>query len=175
GWLSQLTLHYFFTTGEQFLQARDAQRVKGLAGEDKQVCGKDVNRKTLTLPIAALKMFGFQQFLTGIGQFSKESLADWFETVILPNRTQIKQILGVSINPEKDTPIAFVQRVLKKMGLTLTYLGRFGERGNTQRVYGPANIDPDGRQDIFARWFERDSDLYPFDTVSSKSLLNNQA
>jgi hypothetical protein len=175
GWLAQLTFHYFFTRGEKYLQARDTQRVKKLAGEGGQVCSKDVNRKTDTLQIKTLKLLGFDRFLSGIGQFTKESLAEWFENEILPVRAQIKQILGVTINPEKDTPIAFVQRVLKKFGLTLQYLGRFGQRGQTQRVYGPANIDPDGRQDIFARWDERDSILYRFDTVSTESLLINQA
>jgi hypothetical protein len=175
GWLSQLTLHYYFTTGENFLQARDTSRIKKLAGDGDQVFAKDVNRKTLSLQIALLKHLGFDRFLSGIGEFSKTSLADWFEKDVLPNRTQIKQITGVTINPEKDTPIAFVQRVLKKFGLALTYLGRFGERGNTERRYGPANIDPDNRQDIFARWFVRDFYLYHADTVSTESLLINQA
>jgi hypothetical protein len=174
GWLSQLTLHYYFTTGEQFLQARDTQRVKNLAGEGDQVCAKDVNRKTLNRQAWALKVLGFERFLNGIGQFSKDSLAHWFEKTVLPNKAQIKQVLGVRVNPDKGA-IAFVQSVLKKFGLHLEYLGRFGERGNQKRCYGPANIDPDGRQAIFSRWFGRDSILYPPDTVSTESLLINQA
>jgi hypothetical protein len=174
GWLAQLTLHYYFTTGAEFLQARDSQRLQNLAGEDGKVCAKDASRKTLTVPVHFLKVLGFERFLTGIGEFSKDSLANWFEKTILPNKAEIKQALGITINPDKGA-IAFVQSVLKKMGLHLEYLGRFGERGNTKRHYGPANIDPDGRAAIFARWFERDSVLYPADTVSTESLLINQA
>lgn len=174
GWLAQLTLHYYFTVGEKFLQARDTQRVKKLAGDGDQVCAKDVNRKTLNRESFALNCLGFHRFLSGIGQFSKDSLADWFENTILPNKAQIKQVLGVRVDPNKGA-IAFIQSVLKKFGLKLEYLGRFGERGNTQRHYGPANVDPDGRQAIFARWFDRDSILYPVDTVSTESLLINQA
>lgn len=175
GWLGQLTLHYFFTTGNEFLTARDTQRLERLGGEDKQVCAKDVNRKTLTLSVHYLKVLGFDRFLSGIGEFSKDSLADWFESIILPNKAEIKQALGVGINPKTDSPIKFVNRVLKKFGLHLEYLGRFGQRGNTRRVYGPANIDPDGRSEIFARWFERDLALYPAESVSAESLMIYQA
>ncbi|MCW5242642.1 DUF3854 domain-containing protein, partial [Synechocystis sp. PCC 6803] len=51
GWLAQLTLHYYFTTGAEFLQARDSQRLQNLAGEDGKVCAKDASRKTLTVPV----------------------------------------------------------------------------------------------------------------------------
>jgi hypothetical protein len=174
GWLSQLALHYYFTTGEKFLQARDTQRVKKLAGDGDQVFAKDVNRKTLTAQVKILKWLKFDRFLNGIGQFSKDSLADWFEKDVIPNKAQIKQLIGVKINPDKGA-IAFIQSVLKKFGLHLEYLGRFGERGEQQRFYGPANIDPDDRQAIFARWSDRDSEMYPPDTVSTESLLIKQA
>jgi hypothetical protein len=121
-----------------------------------------------------LEALGFKRFISGIGEFTKESESEWFKTKVLPCRKQIKDVLGVGIG-EKDTPITFIQRVLKKMGLALTYLGRFGERGNTQRTYGPAHIDLDGRQAVFTRWQARDSVLYQDDTVSTQSLLLESA
>lgn len=170
GWLSQLTLHFYMTTGKEFLVERDRRNLKKLGGESGLVCKKDVNRSTL-LPIkTALIFLEIHQFLDPTKQFTKNSLKEWYEKKVLPNRFQLKQLLGITINPEKDTAIAVVNRILAKFGLSLEYLGRFGERGKQERTYAGANSNPDGRQAIFARWYERDSILYPPDTVSSKSL-----
>ncbi|MFM9087928.1 MAG: plasmid replication protein, CyRepA1 family [Cyanobium sp.] len=170
GWLSQLTLHFYMTTGKDFLVERDRRNLKKLGGESGQVCKKDVNRSTL-LPIqTALNFLDIQQFLDPTKRFTKKSLKEWYEKKVLPNRVQLRQLLGITINPDKDTAISVVNRILAKFGLSLEYLGRFGERGKQERTYGGANQNPDDRQAIFARWFDRDAILYRLDTVSTKSL-----
>lgn len=170
GWLSQLTLHFYMTTGKEFLRERDRRNLKKLGGESGKVCKKDVNRSTLRPIQAALDFLDFQQFLDPTQQFTKQSLKEWFEQKVIPNRFQLKQLLGITINPDKDTAIAVVNRILAKFGLSLEFLGRFGPRGDRERYYAGANPNPDDRQAIFARWYERDTILYHPDTVSTGLL-----
>ena len=152
---------------------RDRRTVKKLGGESGKVCKKDVNRSTLLLMKTALGFLDYEQFLDPTQRFTKNSLKEWYEEKVLPNRFQLKQFLGITINPEKDTPITVVNRILAKLGLSLEYQGRFGPKGDRERYYAGANQNPDDRQAIFARWYDRDAILYRPDTVSSKSLHIN--
>jgi len=70
------------------------------------------------------------------------------------HRQVIKDYLGLTISL-KDTPIAIAQKLLGKLGLKLTFVGRFGSRGNQQRVYTfePPN---DERDQVMQKWLERD-------------------
>lgn len=81
--------------------------------------------------------------------------------------------MGVSINPERDSPIAVAQRLLKKLGLKLTNIGRLGSRDERQRVYKMINPDPDGRGAIFARWLARDEKTYGDEPASTISININ--
>ncbi len=95
---------------------------------------------------------------------TKYSLEEWFKK-ILKLRFDIKDILGVSINPEKDSAIAVSQRLLKKLGLKLERKHQIRINGKPTRVYQGCDLDPDGRSQVFDYWLERDlsqSTVTPF-------------
>ena len=66
------------------------------------------------------------------------------------NRYIIKNYLGVSVS-EGMSPIAIVQTLLGKLGLSLSYVGRLGSRGKRERVY--EFVEPkDERGEILTKW-----------------------
>jgi Domain of unknown function (DUF3854) len=172
GWYPQIQLHYFMTVGHIYLSKRDrrvASKMKETGGG--KVFKPDFNSRMLSSEVECLRLLEIEQFLDSERSFTDKNLKEWYEKISSPiTRSQIKAILGVSINPDKDTPIAVAQRLLKKLGLKLTNLGRFGSRGDRQRTYKMINLDPDGRQAIFERWLARDEKTYLDDTVSTISI-----
>ena len=107
----------------------------------------------------------YQQFFDPEARFTSNSLADWFEMKIKKYRHEIKILLGVSINPDQDSPIGAAQRILKKLDLKLEKLYFRGSRQTKQRVYGGCQLDADGRAAIFANWLERDEKIYQSQSV----------
>lgn len=163
GWYGKLRLHYFLTIGNCFLSARDQKAIQRLGeasvskpGEKIKVFSPDQNRNQLVSKIALLQLLQIHQFLDTESQWHNENLQEWFETFIVPNRYQIKLILGININPDKDKAIAVAQRLLRLLDLKMTYVGRLGSRGDRRRIYQGCSIDSDGRQAIFERWSFRD-------------------
>jgi hypothetical protein len=165
GWYPQLRFHYFLTRGRTFLEKRDRAILTKMEeqGNGKFFC-PDLNERLLSSPIATLERLEIAQFLDPEREFTSDSLRSWFEKISQPRpRAQIRTILGIKIAPERDSPIAVAQRLLELLGLKMECLGRLGSRGARARVYRGCNLDPDGRQDIFARWFARDLDRSPSD------------
>jgi shikimate kinase len=164
GWYAQLQLHYYLTVGNIYLAQRDR---RSLAKIKEQGNGKafqvDINKQQLSTKIKALQFIGIEQFFDQEAEFSQDSLADWLELVILL-RFDIQAILGVSINPERDTAIAVAQRLLKNLGLKLEFKYWRGDRSNKQRIYSGCNLNgdyPSGtlrdqREEIFEIWLSRE-------------------
>jgi Domain of unknown function (DUF3854) len=170
GWFKQLTLHYYLTTGKEFLIHRDQKRVEGLASKNGgKVFKPDVNKIALTPKIKVLEFLQIERFLNPESLHDNDSLADWFKNIIVPHAHAIKTVLGLTINPLKDSPVAVAQRLLGRLGLKLTCIGRLGSRGNRKRVYQLLDPNLDGRNEIFSRWSERDSK--PVSTLSNNSYL----
>jgi hypothetical protein len=69
---------------------------------------------------------------------------------------------------EKLTPVAIAQKLLSKINLRLSYVGRLGQRGKRESVYKFVAAD-DGRDVIFKRWFSRDEQS----NCESVSVTNN--
>jgi hypothetical protein len=172
GWYPQIQLHYFMTVGKIYLKERDrrvAKKMKEPGGG--KVFKPDFNSRMLSSEVECLILLDIEQFLDPGREFTDKNIKEWYEKISTPlTRSQIKAILGVSINPDKDSPIAVAQRLLKKLGLKLTNLGRPGSRGDRQRVYKMTNLDPDDRQAIFERWFARDEKTYLDEDVSTISI-----
>jgi hypothetical protein len=164
GWYGQLQLHYYLTIGNIYLARRDKS---SLARIQKQGNGKafqvDINKQQLSTKIKALQFIGIEQFFDEEAEFSADSLADWLDFVI-KLRFDIQAILGVSINPEKDTAIAVAQRLLKKLGLKLKFKYWRGDREKKQRIYSGCNLNADypsgtlrdQREEIFEIWLSRE-------------------
>ena len=158
GWYPKLRLHYYLTVGAQFLTERDKRRLLKMvkAGEG-SVFKPDVNKQLRGAKTKTLEIINLTQFLDPEREFTSESLTDWQNTLI-SQRHDIKTLTGISINPDKDeTPIQLAQRLLSQLfGLKLECIGKRGGRGNQQNIYRGCSPNPDGRQEIFERWWERD-------------------
>jgi hypothetical protein len=75
------------------------------------------------------------------------------KAMLVQHRYIIKNYLGVSVS-DKLSGIAIAQKLLGKLGLKLTYVGRLGERGNRERVYQFVEAK-DGRDAIYQAWQNR--------------------
>ena len=158
GWYSKLRLHYYLTVGAKFLTERDKRRLLKMvkAGEG-SLFKPDVNKQLRGAKTKTLEIINLTQFLDPEREFTSESLADWQKTLI-SQRYDILTLTGISISPHKDeTPIQLAQRFLTQLlGLKLECIGKRGGRGNQQNTYRGCSPNPDGRQEIFERWLERD-------------------
>ncbi|NJM89264.1 MAG: hypothetical protein HC847_20975 [Hydrococcus sp. RU_2_2] len=129
----------------------------------------DVNSRQLSAEIETLKLINIEQFLDQTREFTSDSLKEWLEQLILW-RHDLKTVLGMSINPERDTPIAVAQRLLGLLGLKMECIGQRGGRSEKRpRVYRGCNINPDDRQAIFERWLKRDAKKYCDGSVHAPS------
>ena len=66
-------------------------------------------------------------------------------------------MLGVAINPEKDTAIAVAQRILNKLGLKLEFDRQVRLDGERVRLYRGCNLNLDRRSPVLKGWLERDA------------------
>ncbi len=165
GWYNKLTLHYYLTVGNIYLAQRDKQSLETLTANSKGFAFKpDVNKCTLSAKVKALEELDIKQFLNPFATFTAKSLAGWLEKMI-QYRYEILTLLGVTINPTKDSAIAVAQRILRKLDVQLKYLNTRGSRKDKQRVYGGCQLDPDGRKAVFDNWLSRDEKAFSRETV----------
>ena len=170
GWYSQLQLHYYLTIGNIYLAQRDRRSLNKFKHEGKAF-KPDINKKQMSAKVKTLQLIGIEQFLNPNAEFDKDSLAEWFAEVTRL-RFDIKTVLGVSINPEKDSAIAVAQRLLKKIGQKLTFERQMRNDGQRLRVYRGCFQDPDGSRDVFDYWLKRERELSSFDvTPFSKEYI----
>ena len=157
GWYPQLQLHYYLTVGNIYLAERDRRSLSRIKEQGNNRAFKpDVNKKQLSAQVKTLQLIGIEQFLNSDTEFTKHSLAQWFEKII-QLRFDIQTVLGVSINPEKDSAIAVAGRILKKLGLSLEFQHQVRIDGKRVRVYRGCNLNPDERSAVFSNWLRRDS------------------
>ena len=157
GWFSELIIHYYLTTGREFLQSRDEKKLTKLGREnDGKIFSVDANRATLSEKIFVLENRGIKQFLDTTKEHTKDTLQEWFES-LLPYKESIRYALGFKINPEKDSPIAIAQKFLAKLGLKMECSRRRVD-GVITRFYRLETLDPDDRGEVLARWLKRDLD-----------------
>ncbi|MDY6899003.1 MAG: plasmid replication protein, CyRepA1 family, partial [Cyanobacteriota bacterium] len=165
GWYNQLKLHYYLTIGNIYLAQRDKRSLSKLTENSNGKAFKpDINKRTLSAKVKALQIINIEQFFDPDAKFTSNSLADWF-LVVKKYWYEIKILLGVNINCEKDSAITVAQRILSKLGLKLDYLHWRGSRKSKQRVYGVGKLDADGREQVFANWLAKDEKMYSPDTV----------
>ena len=156
GWYPQLRLHYYLTIGNIYLAERDRRSLSRIKEQgNNRVFKPDINKKQLSAKIKALQLIDIYQFFAPEAEFTKTNLADWLERVI-NYRFDLQAILGVSVNPEKDSPIAVAQRFLKKLGLKLQFKCWRGDRQNKQRIYSGCNVDLEQRSPIFDYWLAKE-------------------
>ncbi|RUT03890.1 hypothetical protein DSM106972_048040 [Dulcicalothrix desertica PCC 7102] len=155
GWYPQLRLHYFLTLGREHLIERDAKTAKAqIEAGDNAIWKPDFNRGQLLPVVLLLENLKISYFLTpGVMFRRSDPQVQQFKALAVQHRYIIRNYLGVSISSRLGA-ITIAQKILSKLGLKLSYVGRFGSRGNRERVY--RFIKPeDKRDDIFAAWKKR--------------------
>jgi hypothetical protein len=162
GLYPKLRLHYFLTVGRNFVKASDRRRVDKLTEDTGSAFSPDVNGVCLTAKVRVMELVNIQQFFSG--EHTSESLQAWFDELVKVRR-DIKIVLGMSINPERDTPIAVAQRLLGLLGLKMTgHQHRLN--GKRIRTYTLTDDLPPERVELFTRWLERDFARVPFEEVA---------
>jgi hypothetical protein len=154
-WYPKLRLHYFLTLGREQLVDRDAKRAKTqIESGDRAVWKPDFNRGQLLPAVLILEELNIRYFLTpGVMFRGSDMELQNLKALAVKHRYFIRDYLGVSVS-EGLSAIAIVQNLLSKLGLKLTYVGRFGERNNRERVY--QFIQPkDERDVIYQAWQNR--------------------
>jgi Domain of unknown function (DUF3854) len=156
GWYPQLRLHYYLTMGRQFLANRDAKRAKAQAEAGENAIWKpDFNKGQMLSSVRLLEKLNLLQLLKpGVKLRGSDEEMQQLKRAAVENRHIIKNYLGISISV-KHTPIAIAQKLLDKINLKLSYVGRLGERGKRERVYQFVKPD-DGRDGIFKKWLNRE-------------------
>ena len=157
GWHPQIQLHYYATVGREYLPQRDRKKAEAqLEKGNNCLFQPDFNRSQIGGKVVTVEVLGILKLLKEGREYTKndEDLLKFAEFCKYYKRS-IKEIFNLSIN-DKDTPIAILQNLLKKMGLSLTYLRREGSRDNRVRIYG-YNPPNDGREEVYQSWLKRDS------------------
>ena len=174
GWYPQLRLHYFLTLGREHLVERDVKTAKTQieAGEN-AVWKPDFNKGQLLPVVLLLENLKISYFLTPEVMFrGSDPQLQQFKALAVQHRYIIRNYLGISIS-EKLGAITIVQKILSKLGLRLSYVGRFGSRGHRERAY--KFIEPeDKRDEIFAIWKKRynpESEAVEMDAAANGSSI----
>lgn len=166
GWFSELSLHYYLTVGKPFIKHKEQKRMEKLGkNSDGRVFLPDF-AKSLIPTLLVLEFLKIPEFFDCDRTFTNDDLQEWYETLVIPYKKDIRTCLGITIG-ENDTPIRFLQRVLGKLGLKLSCCGRLGSRGDRRRVYRLAGLNLDGREAIFSRWLDRDIESVSIDSISN--------
>ncbi|MEH2166624.1 MAG: plasmid replication protein, CyRepA1 family [Nostoc sp.] len=171
GWYPQLRMHYYLTLGREFLTNRDAKRAASqLELGENSIWKPDFNKGQLLPAVLLLENLQLLQFLTPDVQLrgSDEKMLE-FKALAVTHRHVIKNYLNVSLS-EKLTPIAIAQKLLDKIDLRLSYVGRLGKRENRECVYRFVAPD-DERDSIFGQWFNRD-ELFFSESVSVSNNIS---
>ncbi|MBD2492554.1 plasmid replication protein, CyRepA1 family, partial [Aulosira sp. FACHB-615] len=155
-WYPQLRLHYYLTVGREFLASRDSKRAKAQAEAGENAIWKpDFNKGQMLSSVRLLEELNLLQLLkTGEQLRGSDEKMQEFKARALQHRFLIKNYLNVTIS-EKLTPVAIVQKLLDKINLRLSYVGRLGPRGKRECVYKFVGPD-DGRDGIFEKWLNRE-------------------
>ncbi|NJL80975.1 MAG: hypothetical protein HC917_23270 [Richelia sp. SM2_1_7] len=179
GWYSQIRLDYYFNCGREFLPDRDNQSMRGLMTESDYFV-VDSNKKLLGKAIDALDYLGVKRlYEEGKLHQNHSVIMDIFDKC-KKNMYSLKMALGIDLS-KVNKPIQCVQNVLALIGHKMPFVKREGSKGSQVRIYGKPAADfvteeipgskkpqlklesgspiskPDGREDVFVKWLERDT------------------
>jgi Domain of unknown function (DUF3854) len=158
GWYYRIRLHYYLTSGREFLTERDTRTLNRLAEECGGIVFKpDVNKSVLTNRVRAFELLDLVRYLEPNVERSEKDLEE-LRARLLPYRHQIRSVFGITVS-EDGSAVKLLGAFLDRLGLKLECIGRLGSRDERQRYYRLLSLDPDGRGEIFQRWRERDASI----------------
>jgi len=150
-------LHYYFTSGREFLSDREKNILeKQLESGEGELFLPDANRHLKGGKVLVLERLGIENLLAQDTEFSNKSqvLID-LSVKVKQHVAYVKNILGISIK-EEDSPIAVGQKILRQcFGLALSTPVLRGARGHQVRHYQPVEVSQ-VRQRILEAWLARD-------------------
>jgi hypothetical protein len=150
-------LHYYFTSGKEFLSDRDKHILeKQLESGEGELFLPDANRGLRGGKIWVLEKLGVKNLLAQDTEFSNDSqvLID-LSIKAKQHIAFIKDILGITVK-ESDSPIAIGQKFLRQcFGLALSSPVLRGARGQQMRYYQPIEVS-ELRQRTLEVWLWRD-------------------
>ena len=164
GWRSGLQLHYYLTSGKNFLKTRDRNELRGhLERGAGRVCLQDL--RLLGCRVATIERLGVFDFLDG-SEFTKhDDRVQSFARLCLGLASDLRAMFGITISDDivARQPVRVVQKFLKLLGLKLQCKQRrrpgSGEREYVYWFAGDSyHQEPAGLRDaIFAAWLARDA------------------
>lgn len=163
---AQTRLLYYFTVGQEFMANRERNKLNNFIEQSMgKVFSPDIGRVMISQKIMMMQLLDFNRFLDPDREFSNESEKAWYENLV-QYRWQVREILGV-LPTEKDTPMSFIQKALKRLfNHTLTLDRRENKEGERTRIYKGIDINSDALiKGIFDRWFERDRASSAYDEL----------
>jgi hypothetical protein len=152
-WFPQIQLYYYLFIGRRFLEQRDAKALHSVAHAN-QVWYPSLNRSQVGVRVALFEFLNIQMLIDEEREFknSDGDMKDLLEKAIA-NRQVLKD-LGVTVG-ENDSAIAISNKLLKKIGMKLTFCHKEGKRGANERVYRMEAL-ADRRFEVFEHWLKRD-------------------
>jgi hypothetical protein len=172
GWHAQLQNDYYSGKGREFVDDRDV-KLLNLLSRDQRLWYPVFITSQIGLKVRLIEHLKIRELFTTDEQFTNShELLRWIDAEARHYAQRIKEIFGINIC-ENDSPIAIANKLLKKLGMKLI---------NTKTKTGPRNgwewiyrfeAPEDDREDVFDRWFERDTLSRNDSAVVSESLINN--
>ena len=155
GWYSKILSHYYLTVGKPYLINRDSKQLKAIAKSNQnRLWLPDFNRSLLSTQLSLLEALVINLLEPGVDYRGSDPNIQLIAELALVNKRELKTFLSLTV-VESDSPIKIVQKLLRLLGLKLTYLGRLGPTTQRERVYR-FNPPHDGREAIFQSWLQRD-------------------
>jgi hypothetical protein len=186
GEFGKAQLHYYLTTGREFLPARERDRTEKMleAGEG-EIFIPDANRNLIGGKIKFLEALKVTDLLQQGVEFTNESqvLVD-LSIKARQYKDAIKSVLGLSFNfdklnkkgePVNISPVAIAQKFLREcLGLEFSTPVQRGPKGNQVRYYQPVEV-PELRQKILSIWHERDTQAQAAKTAEQAATVAAQS
>ncbi len=186
GEFSKAQLHYYLTTGREFLPARERDRTEKMleAGEG-EIFVPDANRNLIGGKIKFLEVLKVTDLLQQGVEFTNESqvLVD-LSIKARQYKDAIKNVLGLSFNfdklnkkgePVNISPVAIAQKFLRDcLGLEFSTPVQRGPKGNQVRYYQPVVV-PELRQKILSIWHQRDTQTQAAKTAEQVAAVAAQS
>jgi hypothetical protein len=151
-------LHYFLTSGREFLPTRDKQAIqRQLEAGEGNLFLPDINRSLIGGKIKYMEVLDIKGLLTPDVEWSNDSQALIDLSIKCRQyKESIKTVLGISIT-EKDSPVSIAQKFLRQcLGLAFSKPIQKGAKGNQVRYYQPVQV-PELRQKILEAWLAKDT------------------
>lgn len=153
GWYQKLLLHYFLTSGREYLASQEATVARRLIElGDGSIFLPDFNRSRLGAAVGTMEILGIPVLLQDSGRELRNIDEDLraMATLALSDRASIKTALGIGL-PLKSTPITILRRLLTQIDYALRCIRRESTGDKRVRVYQLVNPE-DGRVEVFEQW-----------------------